>query len=114
MSESCTACSMMVSSTSSRSRLELTTSPTSLRASSCSTLRASSWVLVSSACTRLTLFNAIAAWPANVPRIALARSSNGDTSLRHSDIAPTTSSSRIIGADIVVRKPARSMMSRRP
>jgi hypothetical protein len=59
VSESSTACSMMVSSTSSRLRLELTASPTSLSASSWSTFRASSWVLASSACTRLTLFSAI-------------------------------------------------------
>ena len=49
---------------------------------------------------------AIAACPANAVTIAISRSSNGLTSLRHTFSAPTTSSSSSIGAPMVVRKPA--------
>ena len=69
-------------------------------------MRASSARLAWSSCTSLTPLIAIAAWPAKAVTIAISRSSNGLTSLRQSDSAPTTSSSRINGAPIVVRKPA--------
>ena len=106
VAESRTACMAMVESTWSTSRLELTASPTSPRASSWSTRRASSWPLASSCCTSFTPLTAIAAWRAKADTIALSRSSNGRTSLRHRLMAPTTCPSRSIGAAITVRYPA--------
>ena len=75
--DSSTACVAIVASTWSRSRLELTASPTSRSASSSSTLRASSARLAWSSCTSLTPLIAIAAWPAKAVTIAISRSSNG-------------------------------------
>ena len=75
--ESATACMAMVESTWSTSRLELTASPISRSASSCSTFFASSALRDSSSCTSLTPLTAIAACPANAVTIAISRSSNG-------------------------------------
>ena len=75
--DSATACIAMVESTWSTSRLELTASPTSRRASSCSTFFASSALRDSSSCTSVTPLTAIAACPANAVTIAISRSSNG-------------------------------------
>ncbi len=82
--DSSTACVAIVARTWSRSRLELTASPTSRSASSSSTLRASSARRAWSSCTSLTPLIAIAAWPAKAVTIAISRSSNGLTSLRQS------------------------------
>ena len=49
---------------------------------------------------------AMAACAANADTMAISRSSNGLTSERQTPRAPTTSSSRIIGAPMVVRNPA--------
>ncbi len=92
-----------MNSTSSSTRVELTVSPTSLRACSCSTLRASSSRRASRARTRWTFRTAAAAWAANARSIVVVRSSNGSTLVRHRLIAPTTSSSRMSGAEIKVR-----------
>ena len=112
--DSSTACMAMVESTLSTSRLELTASPTSRSASSSSTFCASSAPRASSCWTSFTPLTAIAAWTANAVTIAISRSSNGLTSLRQTASAPTTSSSRSIGAPIVVRKPATRWRSCRP
>ena len=106
VSDSSTACMAMVDSTLSTSRLELTASLTSCSASSASTFFASSTPRASSCCTSMTPLTAIAACAAKAETIAISRSSNGLTSLRHTPSAPTTSWSRIIGAPMVVRKPA--------
>ena len=106
VSESSTACLAMVDSTSSTSRLELTASPTSRSASSSSTFVASSAPRASSSWTSLTLLIAIAACAANAETMAISRSSNGLDLVRHTFRAPTTSSSRSIGAPMIVRKPA--------
>ena len=103
--DSCTACMTMVESTSSRSRLEFTASPTAPSASSWSTLRTSSALRISRSRTRSTVRMAIAACAANVVSRSTARSSNGSTSVRHSDRTPSTSSSKSIGAPTIVRNP---------
>ncbi len=54
------------------------------------------------------------AWAANAETMATSRSSKGLTSLRQTPSTPTTSWSRIIGAPIVVRKPATRWRSCRP
>ena len=88
-----TACVTTVCSTSSRSRIELTASPTSRRDSSSSTFVASSAVRDSDARSSATFFSAIAAWAAKASITSVVRSSKGATSLRHSERTPTTSSS---------------------
>ena len=69
--DSCTACMTIVESTMSRSRLELTASPTWPSASNCSTLRASSALRASRARTRSRLRTAMAAAAANAVRSAI-------------------------------------------
>ena len=101
--DSWTACMTIVDSTVSRSRLELTASPSWPSASSCSTLWASSALRASRARTRSRLRTAIAAAAANAVSSVMARSSNGSTSVRQTDSTPTTSSSSSIGAPMIVR-----------
>jgi hypothetical protein len=96
--ESPTAFVTIVDSTSSRSRLELTASPTAPSASSWSTLRPSSPPRSSSALTRPAVWTAIAAWAAKLLSSSTARSLNGSTWLRHTDRTPTASSPTSMGA----------------
>ena len=109
-----TACMTIVDSTVPRSRLELTASPSLPSASSWSTLWASSALRASSARTRSRLRTAIAAAAANAVSSVMARSSNGSTSVRHTNSTPMTSSSSIIGAPMVERKPSIRWASCRP
>ena len=101
-------------STSSRSRLELTASPTSDSASSWSILAASSRPRCARARASSTWRRTMVAWVANDSSRAIARASKGATSARHRVSVPTTSSSKRSGAARVVRKPNSRDRSRRP
>ena len=109
-----TALVTMRSSTSSGSRVELTASPTSRRASSCCTLLASSAPRDSSDRIRSTWRSATAAWAAKSSSIRISWSLNGATALRHIERTPTTSSPSNIGAARSVRYPASRWRSCRP
>ena len=103
VSVSRTALATMRSSTSSRSRLELTASPSSRRASSWATLLASSSLRASSTRIRSTCRSTMAACAAKLVRSWYACLSKASTSVRVIRSTPTTSSSRSIGAAISVR-----------
>ena len=103
--DSSTACSTMVVSTSSGSRVELTAFPTSASASISSTLRASSAERAWSAENSSTLRRASAACSAKVVSRLVVCSSNGSTVVRHTDRTPTTSSSTSMGAPMIERYP---------
>jgi hypothetical protein len=96
----------MVSSTASRSRVELTAWLTSPRALSSLTERVSSAVRASSSLNSRTFSMAIAAWSAKVVTSSICLSVNGWTAVLQMEKTPMGTPSRIIGTPRIVRYPA--------